>query len=101
MMTDLHANHIHGSTGGAGFRALQELQGGATCDRTFTQVIRVSPVSASPTGENRLQANTQIAGVHAHAAVRMHAFPVDGSFWAYCPKTKTPRFQRFEGCHLR
>lgn len=39
--------------------------------------------------------NTGINGVQAHAAVRMHAYPVS-AFWAFCPKTKTPHFQRWK-----
>ncbi|MEM7322544.1 MAG: hypothetical protein AAF531_05600 [Actinomycetota bacterium] len=60
------------------------------------------------TGVNRLQGTTGLAnttdtgridtginGVKAHAAVRMHAYPVS-AFWAFCPKTKTPHFQRWK-----
>lgn len=51
-------------------------------------------------GVNRLQGttgitNTGINGAKAHAAVRMHAYPVS-AFWAFCPKTKTPHFQRWK-----
>ncbi len=63
-------------------------------DRCFTEVCIVSPMSAALTGQNRLQVNTGITGVHAHAAVRMHASPVSGFAWAYGPKTKTHHFQR-------
>ena len=50
-------------------------------------------------GRNRLEAtsNTGITtGVHAHAAVRMHVSPVFGTFWAYCPKSKTDHFLRWK-----
>ncbi len=63
-------------------------------DRCFTEVCIVSPLPVAVTGENRLQVNTGITGVHAHAAVRMHASPVTGFTWAYGPKTKTHHFQR-------
>ncbi|MGB5757033.1 MAG: hypothetical protein WBM50_08975 [Acidimicrobiales bacterium] len=63
-------------------------------DRCFTEVRGVSPLSAAVTGDNRLQVNADITGVHAHAAVCMHASPVTGFTWAYGPKTKTNHFQR-------
>ena len=46
-------------------------------------------------GNGNGNGNTGITGVQAHAAVRMHAYPVS-AFWAFCPKTKTPHFQRWK-----
>ncbi len=64
-------------------------------DGVMTGVVNVSPIQVSSEGENRLQGNSGITtGDHAHAAVRMHAVPVKGFFWAYCPKTKTRHSQR-------
>lgn len=45
---------------------------------------------------DRLQVNAGIGGFDAHAAVRMHAFPVTGAFWGYSQKPKTPHFQRWK-----
>ena len=45
--------------------------------------------------ETAVFAGTGITGVYAHAAVRMHAYPVS-AFWGTCPKTKTPHFQRWK-----
>ncbi len=63
------------------------------------------PMGGNPmgiTGEDRLGFGVEveaingftITGCEAHAAVRMHAVPVKGFFWAYCPKTKTRHSQR-------
>lgn len=61
------------------------------------QVVSVVPTDAESAGEDRLRSgNTGITGGHAHAAVRMHAFPVIGQFWAYCPKSETRHFQRWK-----
>lgn len=38
---------------------------------------------------------TKITGVIAHAAVRMHAYPVTG-LWSFCTKAKAPYFQRWK-----
>lgn len=59
------------------------------------QVVSVVPTLAESAGEDRLRSNnTGIFGGLAHAAVRMHAFPVIGQLWAYCQKPETPHFQR-------
>ncbi len=57
-------------------------------------ISKTTLVDAPAAVQSRLQGNTEISGVHAHAAVRMHAVPVKGFFWAYCPKTKTRHSQR-------
>lgn len=51
---------------------------------------------ADVAGVDRLEVNTGIDGVKAHAAVCMHAFPVNGAFWGYTQKTKTSHFQRWK-----
>ncbi len=93
-MMILNQNHVDASAAVLARPWAQHMASSAT-DRNAMQVISVAPAEGGFTGEDRLQVNTGITGVHAHAAVRMHAFPVAGSFWAYCPKTKTP-FQRLK-----
>ena len=60
----------------------------------FCEVCTVAPLRVDTTGQDRLRINTGITGGPAHAAVRMHAFPVFGSFWAYCQKPMTRHSQR-------
>lgn len=70
---------------------------GASSLHNMSQVWNVAPLQVGTTGEDRLQANIgSTTGIHAHAAVRMHAFPVPASFWAYCPKTETGHSQRLK-----
>ena len=56
----------------------------------------ISCLSAAVDSVDRPQVNSGIDGIKAHAAVRMHAFPVNGAFWGYTQNTKTPHFQRWK-----
>ena len=92
MMQINNQNHIDVSPG-ATPRPTGKQVSCVTSDRNHSQVISISPVVGGLTGENRLRGDAEIFGTTAHAAVRMHAVPVTGSFWAYCPNTKTSHFQ--------